>query len=95
MLLPKIIIIGVTKGGTTALWYNLDKHPDIHMATRTDASVEMCFWQHKFWNRGLDWYSSRFKKGKMGGEKAPSYYTKKASINKGTPVNKGGFVNSW
>jgi hypothetical protein len=55
MPLPKIIICGVAKGGTTALWYNLDKHPEIHMATRTDTSIEMHFWGSKFRHKGLDW----------------------------------------
>lgn len=76
MPLPKIIIVGVAKCGTTALWYNLDKHPEIHMATRTDHAVEMHFWASKFRHKGLDWYSSRFDEGKIGGEKSTEYHNR-------------------
>lgn len=73
MILPKIIICGVAKAGTTALFYNMDKHPEIHMATRTDTSIEMHFWGSKFRHKGLEWYSSRFKEGFIGGEKSTEY----------------------
>lgn len=80
MPLPKIIIIGAAKCGTTALWYNLDKHPDIYMATRTDESIEMHFWQSKFWSKGLKWYSKKFKKGKINGEKSIEYWNSKPAL---------------
>jgi len=82
MLLPKIFIVGVAKCGTTALWYNLDKHPDIHMATPSDTNnrIEMHFWHSQNWNRGLEWYSSRFEEGKIGGDKSPEYHAKINSL---------------
>lgn len=80
MILPKIIIIGAPKCGTTALWYNLDKHPSIYMATRTDESIEMHFWHGKFWGKGLKWYSSRFKPDKICGEKSVEYWNSKPAI---------------
>ena len=80
MILPKIIIIGAAKCGTTALWYNLDKHPDIYMATRTDESIELHFWHSKFWNKGFDWYSSRFVADKICGEKSVDYWGNKPAM---------------
>lgn len=80
MPLPKIIIIGAAKCGTTALWYNLGKHPGISMATRNHHTVEMHFWASKFWDNGLDWYSGRFEEGKIGGEKSTEYFCQKKSM---------------
>jgi hypothetical protein len=79
-MLPDFIIIGTTKGGTTALWYNLDKHPDITMATKSPDSIELNFWAGKTRKRGIEWYESRFKGSKLNGEKTPAYLEKKGCI---------------
>jgi len=80
MNLPKIIILGVIKGGTTALWYNLDKHPDISMAKRKKEGIGMHFWGGRNWERGFDWYCNKFEEGKIGGEKSIGYWKNKKSI---------------
>lgn len=80
MNLPKIIILGVIKGGTTALWYNLDKHPDIAMAKRKKEGIGMHFWGGRHWGRGFDWYCDKFEKGKIGGEKSIGYWKSKKAI---------------
>lgn len=81
MLLPDFIIAGVAKGGTTPLWYNLDKHPEINMMTKSETSIEMNFWGGgKTWEKGLKWYSKRCVKGKINGEKTPLYLQRESSI---------------
>jgi len=82
MRLPNFLIIGGTKCGTTALWYNLDKHPDISMATRNDHTLEMHFWGSKTWGNGLEWYSNRFDQdeNKIVGEKSTEYCSNKRSL---------------
>ena len=47
MKLPDFIIVGATKCGTTALWYNIDKHPAITMAMKSATSFEMNFFGGK------------------------------------------------
>ena len=74
MKFPNFIIIGATKCGTTALWYNLDKHPDIYMALKSATSIEMNFWAGKKWKEGFDWYKSKFKDNKISGEKTVAYF---------------------
>ena len=79
MKFPDFIIVGAAKSGTTALWYNLDKHPDITMATKTTESVEFNFWRGPCWKRGIDWYKSKFT-GKVSGEKSVLYLNSKPSM---------------
>jgi hypothetical protein len=79
MKFPDFIIIGVAKCGTTPLWFNLDKHPDITMAPRRLGKTEMYFWGTKnYKDKGIDWYKKKFK-GKVCGEKTPKYCTRKIS----------------
>ena len=80
MKLPDIVIIGAPKCGTTALWYNLDKHPDITMATKTQTSVEIHFWGSRHWKKGFDWYSSLFTGDKLCGEKSVNYWSSARSM---------------
>jgi len=81
MILPDFIIAGVAKGGTTPLWYNLDKHPEINMMTKSKTSIEMNFWGGgRTWGKGLEWYSSRCVAGKLNGEKTPLYLQRNSSI---------------
>jgi len=79
MKYPEFIIAGVHKGGSTALWYNLDKHPKIHMAMKKE-SVEIHYWASSFRRKGEDWYKAFFKDGFICGEKSPSYYLSKPSM---------------
>ena len=79
MKFPDFIIIGVAKCGTTPLWYNLDKHPDITMAPRSETrgKTEMYFWgTTNYTDKGIDWYKKKFR-GKVTGEKTPAYHGRK------------------
>jgi len=78
---PDFIILGAAKCGTTALWYNLDKHPDITMVSKSSSSIEMNFWKGPPWNKGLDWYKKKFV-GDFTGEKSTMYYLKRSSMRK-------------
>lgn len=80
MKYPDLIIIGAPKCGTTALWYNLDKHPDISMATKTKTAIEIHFWGSRFCKKGTNWYKSLFNDNKIVGEKSVSYWSNKNSI---------------
>jgi len=79
MKFPEFIIAGVHKGGSTALWYNLDKHPKIHMAVKKE-SVEMNYWASRFRKRGNDWYKEFFPTGYICGEKSPGYHMSRNSM---------------
>jgi len=72
MPLPDFIIVGAQKCGTSALRGMLNQHPDIHMGQGIKIKSEVHFFdkEHK---RGLKWYKSLFKKGKVNGEKTPGY----------------------
>ncbi len=76
MKFPDFIVIGAYKAGTTALWYNLDKHPDITMCkggSKTESlGTEINFWHGRNWDKGLKWYKSSFV-GDFCGEKSPGY----------------------
>jgi hypothetical protein len=82
MLLPKIIIAGVAKCGTTALWYNLDKHPDIHMIKPSNEGhkIEIHFWSKNVTNERLSWYFNRCKEGKINGDKSTEYASKRDTM---------------
>ena len=70
--LPDFLVIGVTKGGTTALIRNLGRHPDVYTA-RDGKSQELHFFNKK-WDMGLDWYRKHFiEPEKLQGEKTPNY----------------------
>lgn len=88
MKFPEFIIVGGTKCGTTALWYNLDKHPDIHMAMKSQTSIEMSFWRGHRWKMGIEWYKRKFPDNKICGEKTAGYFANKSAfrqINKHIP----------
>ena len=80
MKFPDFIIIGATKCGTTALWYNLDKHPDIYMATKSHSSIEMNFWGGTKWANGFDWYKNKFIDDKICGEKTAGYFSNNKAL---------------
>ena len=75
--LPDFVIIGAQKAGTTALRFNLNKHPGLYLASDPDRenSSEVHFFNtDKGWDRGIDWYKSLFPRKKLiQGEKTPNY----------------------
>lgn len=82
MKFPDFIIVGCAKCGTTPLWYNLEKHPDITMGPRSAeyGKTEMYFWgTSNYTNKGINWYKKKFN-GKVCGEKTPSYHGKKKAF---------------
>jgi len=80
MKFPDFIIIGVAKCGTTPLWYNIEKHPDITMGPKDRSKIEMYFWgTYRYDNKEFDWYKQKFK-GKVSGEKTPAYCTRNYAI---------------
>lgn len=68
--LPTFLIIGAPKGGTTSLARYLEQHPDVSIA----AEKEVHFFDDNF-DRGLDWYRSRFAGAgaRAIGEASPTY----------------------
>ena len=89
---PDFIIAGHQKCGTTALWKNLQQHPQIYMASREKDGIkkfpEIDFfsdWSSGTFNLGIDWYRSLFKEGYVCGEKSPSYAYCADSIKKYLP----------
>lgn len=71
MPLPNLIIIGSMKCGTTSLHFQLRHHPQIAMSRNKELNF---FVESRNWNRGVEWYSSRFPSGTaIRGESSPSY----------------------
>lgn len=69
--LPRFIILGAQKAGTTSLYDDLCRHPQIRAAARK----EVHFFDVEF-DRGLAWYRSQFPvwhPGTMTGEASPYY----------------------
>lgn len=56
-MLPTFLVIGAMKAGTTSLHAYLGAHPDVFMAEPKELDF---FVEGKNWERGLDWYESRF-----------------------------------
>jgi len=79
---PDFIIAGVTKCGTTALWYNLDKHPDITMASKDGNAIEMHYFDRPGSYKNYNTYLERFTGNKLNGEKTPGYVDKKRTMQR-------------
>jgi hypothetical protein len=83
--LPNLVVIGVMKCGTSALYRYLHSHPDIAMATGQEVnffvgrddppnSDPQSWWQSGQWHRGVDWYASLFDAASpVRGECSPGY----------------------
>ena len=79
--LPDFIIIGAQKAGTSALRFNLSKHPDIFTAKVATGNEnrpfknEINFFNSDVtWDKGISWYKSLFSEpDKIQGEKTPAY----------------------
>ncbi len=78
--LPDFLVIGAEKGGTTWLYTQLKKHPDIFLP----ATKEVQFFnkynsnliQRDYFQQGIDWYANFFKQyngQKAVGEVTPMY----------------------
>lgn len=82
--LPNFIIIGAPKCGTTALYHNLNLHPDIYMARMNNwPYIEIYFFNKRAsWNRGIEWYKNLFPDDKICGEKTPTYYLSYKAMSK-------------
>ena len=71
--LPDFIVAGVQKGGTTFLFQEMLRHPDV----RGSLTKEVHFFDLHFYN-GLEWYRGMFppvrgSEGTICGEASPSY----------------------
>ena len=66
------IIMGVQRGGTTSLSYNLSKHPEIYINSNKNPEIsEVHYFDIKL-HKGLGWYKKQFNyKFKCVGEKTP------------------------
>ena len=66
------IIMGVQKGGTTALSVNIGKHPDIYIDTNNDPRKSEIHFFTIYWKNGIDWYKKKFDYSKkLVGDKTP------------------------
>lgn len=71
LVLPRFVIIGAMRSGTSALNRYLDAHPDVFMSPKK----EIHFFDANF-DRGLDWYGRHFVGAaprQIIGEATPSY----------------------
>jgi hypothetical protein len=71
--MPRFIIIGTQRGGTTSLYDHLTNHPQIRAAKKK----EVHFFDNQY-HKGLDWYRGqfprvRFRRGMITGEATPYY----------------------
>lgn len=67
------MIIGVEKSGTTSAMVNLDKHPEIFIASPKHHPGGEMHYYDMHWTKGENWYKSFFDyKYKMVGEKNPN-----------------------
>lgn len=85
---PDFLIIGGHKCGTTQLFLDLNKHPNITMCRWTPIApesgyggTEMHFWSGKNWDRGIKEYRKAFD-GNISGEKSPSYWSSNKAMRR-------------
>jgi hypothetical protein len=89
--IPDFVIAGVYRCGTTSLFVNLAKHPDIEMSPNASQQMmlgnmenpkESHFFNER-WDHGVQWYQSLFNNnGKLQGEAASKYLFKKVYIQR-------------
>jgi len=69
--IPDFVIMGAMKCGTTSLYHYLRNHPDIFMPKEKELDF---FIEESNFNRGLNWYKSKFDPdSKINGEASPNY----------------------
>jgi len=73
--LPDFLIIGAQKSATCTLYFNLNRHPDLHLVGTEDGLNEVHFFDRdENWERGVDWYRGQFDRVTvLQGEKTPEY----------------------
>ncbi len=84
-MLPKFIIIGAVRSGTTSLYYNICEHPNILPASYD----EIGFFDVNY-DLGLNWYKSmfplksenNFSKKNITGEDTPFYFWREDAANR-------------
>jgi len=73
--LPNFLVIGAEKGGTSWLWQNLRRHPEVFMPDPPNKEIHF-FNKEGNWCNGLAWYQTFFE-GNNGervvGEATPGY----------------------
>ena len=71
--IPDVLIIGVRKGGTSALLHILGHHPEIE-----GTSGEVCYFSTTYkYKRGISWYIKQMpwsRKSQLTLEKCPNYF---------------------
>lgn len=72
-MLPTFIVIGAMKCGTTSLYYYLDAHPDVAMSIQKETDF---FVQGRNYEKGRDWYESRFREHAAARGECSTNYTK-------------------
>jgi hypothetical protein len=80
--LPDFIIAGVQKGGTTFLYQEMLRHPDVKGA----LTKEVHFFDENF-DKGIDWYSAMFPRSRSGekilrAEASPEYIFHPAAVGR-------------
>ena len=73
MIGPNFIIIGFPKCGTTSLVENLEKHSKINMFYDIGNKESVFFHSNQIYKFGEDFYKDKIVKGKINGEKNPTY----------------------
>jgi hypothetical protein len=82
--LPTFLIVGAAKAGTTSLAAWLGAHPDVFVA----PEKEVHFFDRSF-DRGVDWYRSRFAGARMEraiGEATPEYMAVPVAVERMSSV---------
>lgn len=75
-MLPTFIVIGSMKCGTTSLYYQLDRHPEIEMSIQKETNffIRRQDFEKGNYEKGRDWYESRFRdRAPARGECSPNY----------------------
>lgn len=76
-MLPNFFIIGAARSGTTSLYNQIKRHPDIFLAPEKEPTFFSENGEGK-WHLGLDWYENLFKgwNGESAVGEASTSYTK-------------------
>lgn len=69
-VLPNLVVIGGMKCGTSSLHSYLRPHPQISMSAEKELEF---FIEERHWRRGVEWYASQFRDGRIRGEASPNY----------------------
>jgi hypothetical protein len=80
--LPDFIVAGVQKGGTTFLYQEMLRHPEV----KGSLTKEVHFFDENF-DKGIDWYSAMFPRSRSGakflrGESSPAYIFHPAAVHR-------------